>query len=207
MKRKKESRVLVNKPIVETNIVEQIAGPQIKLAVWDALFEDNNKGIVRIDPSKMLEANLRSGDIVEISSGSKLTTATAYKDDSFRENKNIIRMDRNTKDNCQSNIGKMVGVRKALVREAKDVVILPSKRQMIKKEDLDSIKDFLIKRPVISGDVVTIPKAKLGSGWNNKILKDDDLGEYDFLRFIVKNTLPSGVVQISKATSLSLMRN
>ncbi len=64
----------------------------IKLKVAEAIQDDVNKGIVRVDSSFMREIDVRPGDIVEIE-GTRKTVAIADRAYPGDIGLNIIRMD------------------------------------------------------------------------------------------------------------------
>src|SRR3989339_197086 len=91
---------------------------EIKLKVAEAIQDDVNKGIVRIDNSFMQQIGARVGDIVEIEGERKTVAITdrAYPGDIGL---NIIRMDGIVRRNSKTGIGELVAVRKADFKEAK----------------------------------------------------------------------------------------
>jgi transitional endoplasmic reticulum ATPase len=95
---------------------------ELKLKVAEAIQDDVNKGIVRIDSNLMHDIDIRPGDIVEIEGERKTVGITdrAYPGDIGL---NIIRMDGIIRRNSKTGIGESVVVRKADVKEAKKVII------------------------------------------------------------------------------------
>ena len=102
----------------------------LKLKVAEAIQDDVNKGIVRIDSSFMHELGIRPGDIIEIK-GERVTVAIADRAYPGDIGLNIIRMDGLVRRNAKSGIGEIVDVKKAAVVEAKKVVIAPQRKGIV----------------------------------------------------------------------------
>ena len=93
---------------------------ELKLKVAEAIQDDVNKGIVRIDSSFMHELGIRPGDIIEIKGERKTVAITdrAYPGDIGL---NIIRMDGLIRRNAKAGIGEIISIKKGSVIEAKKV--------------------------------------------------------------------------------------
>ena len=128
----------------------------IKLKVSEAMQDDVNKGVVRIDSGFMKQIGVREGHFVEIK-GQRTTLGIvdrAFPGDIGLPN---IRMDGLMRRNSRSGIGEYVEVKKAEVKEAKKVTIALAKEGMILNTNNPSIfKMGLLGRPVIKGDIVSI---------------------------------------------------
>jgi len=98
---------------------------ELRLKVAEAIQDDVNKGIVRIDNSFMLQIDIRPGDIVEIE-GERKTVGIADRAYPGDIGLNIIRMDGIIRRNSKTGIGESVVVRKADVKEAKKVTVAPA---------------------------------------------------------------------------------
>ena len=81
-------------------------GNEIKLKVAEAIQDDVNKGIVRIDSGFMQQAGIRPGDIVEIT-GERTTVAIADRAYPGDIGLNIIRMDGIVRRNAKTGIGEL----------------------------------------------------------------------------------------------------
>jgi transitional endoplasmic reticulum ATPase len=90
------------------------------LKVAEAVQDDVNKGIVRIDAGFMHRINARPGDIIEIS-GERKTVALADRAYPGDIGLNIIRMDGITRRNAKTGIGEIVKIKKIEVKEAKKI--------------------------------------------------------------------------------------
>ncbi len=131
-----------------------VAG-EIKLKVAEAVQDDVNKGIVRIDSNYMKQINVRSGDIVEIQ-GQKKTVAIADRSYPGDIGLNIIRMDGLIRRNGKTGIGEVVAVRKANVKEAKKITIAPAREDVIIRANPVIFKQGLLGRAVVKGDIVSL---------------------------------------------------
>ena len=91
---------------------------EIKLKVAEAVQDDVNKGIVRIDTGFMHQISIRPGDFVEMQ-GQRVSVGIADRAYPGDIGLNIIRMDGIVRRNAKSGIGEVVRVKKAEVKEAK----------------------------------------------------------------------------------------
>ena len=128
---------------------------EIKLKVAEAIQDDVNKGIVRVDSSFMREIGVRPGDIVEIE-GERKTVGIVDRAYPGDIGLNIIRMDGITRRNAKTGIGEFVKVRKAVVKEARRVVIAPAKKGIRVQASPGIFKQGLLGRAVVKGDIVGI---------------------------------------------------
>ena len=139
-------------------------------------------GRARIDHQTRMNLDLSIGDVIEIE-GTKTTAAVVWRAHPTDEGKGMIRIDNLTRKNAGTGLGERVKIRKADVKEAKEVSLAPliSKGQQIQfGSGIDNlIKKGLLKRPLTKGDNVIIPGIALfGSS----------------LPFIIINTSPHGIV-------------
>ncbi len=184
--------------MTEENTKDRI--DEVKLKVAEAVQDDVNKGIVRIDSKFQRILGVRPGDIVEIE-GERKTLAIvdrAYPSDFGLE---IVRMDGLLRKNAKVSIGDFVIVRRAEVKPAKKVVISPTSNVVI-QGSLGIFKKGLLGRPVYQGDIISISsgnKKRKSVGSSNPLFSDFfNLFEEDFLgfnlgnlRFKVVNTKPN----------------
>src|SRR3990167_10546544 len=105
---------------------------EIKLKVMEAVQDDVNKGIVKIDSTFMKQIEVNPGDIVEIL-GERRTAAIVDRAYPGDIGLNIIRMDGNTRRNAKTSIGELVTIEKAEVKPAKKVVIAPAHQGVLIK--------------------------------------------------------------------------
>jgi transitional endoplasmic reticulum ATPase len=130
-----------------------------KLKVMEAVQDDVNKGIVKIDSSFMRIIGVNPGDIVEIK-GERTTAAIvdrAYPGDIGLK---IIRMDGNIRKNAKTSIGEMVGIKKASVKVATKISIAPAHKGVMIKASPQLFKQGLIGKALVKGDIVSLGRAK-----------------------------------------------
>ncbi|RLI05157.1 AAA family ATPase [Candidatus Bathyarchaeota archaeon] len=158
---------------------------QIQLKVASATQRDAGRNIVRIDPTIMRKIGVNTGDVVQIE-GKKTTTAVvwpAYKEDNGLD---IIRMDGITRSNANVSIGDTVTVKKAEVKPASKITLAPTTPIRFDEGFEEYLQQYLVGRPVVKGDNIVV--GVLGQP----------------LQFIVVNTQPSGVVQVTPTTTVSI---
>lgn len=188
---------------------------EIQLKVAEAIQDDVNKGIVRVDSNFMREINVRPGDIVEIA-GEKKTVSIVDRAYPGDIGLNIIRLDGITRRNAKTGIGEMVKLKKADVKEAKRVTIAPAKKGIIVKASPIIFKHGLLGRAVIKGDIVSLggtnrrKSAMSSSPFFDEIFEmlDEEFpggvgfGGFSDLKFIVIDTNPKQAVFISETTEV-----
>jgi transitional endoplasmic reticulum ATPase len=128
---------------------------EIKLKVAEAIQEDINKGIVRIDTAFLKQIDVRPGSIVEIV-GERTTVGIADRALPGDMGLNIIRTDPLIRRNAKTSIGDIVSIRKADVKEAKSVTIAPAREGILIKASPEIFKQGLLGRPVVKGDMVSL---------------------------------------------------
>ncbi|MCF7861052.1 CDC48 family AAA ATPase [Candidatus Woesearchaeota archaeon] len=184
---------------------------EIEVKVVEAIQDDVNKGIVRIDSALMHEINARPGDIVAIK-GKRETVAIvdrAYPGDIGLK---MIRMDGIIRRNSGTGIGEPVKVSKADVEEGKKVIVAPSRKDIMIKISNNILKQGLLGRAVIKGDLVSLGGAmrrKDAMSTNPfyddvfKMFDDVNMGfGFGDLKFIVANTDPKKPVLIAENTEV-----
>lgn len=187
----------------------------IKLKVMEALQEEAYKGVVRIDSETMKEIGVRPGDVLEIEGGRKTVGIVdrAYPTD---VGQTVIRMDGIVRRNAKTGIGENVIVRKANVKEAKNLTIAPSQQNVMIKADGRVFKRGLLGRAVSKGDVVALGgaqrrrRAMTESPFFEDIFNvnvDDLMGHFSFgnLKFIIVDTKPKQPVIITENTDLKVL--
>ena len=105
---------------------------EVRLKVMEAVQDDVNKGIVKIDSAFMKQMEVNPGDIVEIK-GERSTAAIVDRAYPGDIGLNIIRMDGNIRRNARTSIGEMVTIVKADIKPGKKISLAPvTKGVMIK---------------------------------------------------------------------------
>ncbi len=185
---------------------------EVKLKVAEAIQDDVNKGIVRIDNSFMQQIGVRVGDIVEIE-GEKKTVAIADRAYPGDIGLNIIRSDGIIRRNAKTGIGELVKVRKGDVKEAKKVIIAPAKKGVMIRAPPDIFKQGLLGRAVVKGDLVSLggTRRRRTTMMDNpffddvfSILGNEVVPGFGFgdLKFVVADTNPKQAVIISDQTQV-----
>ncbi|WP_010477530.1 CDC48 family AAA ATPase [Thermococcus zilligii] len=184
---------------------------EIKLRVAEALKVDVGRGIVRFDRSYQKKLGVAAGDIVELV-GSRSTAAivaNAHPDDRGLD---IIRMDGYLRKNAGVSIGDYVTVRKAQVQEAKKVVLAPAQKGVLLQIPGDLVKQSLLGRPVVKGDIVVASSRGETGYYGGSPLDDLIRGIFESmpiafgeLKFVVVNTVPKGIVQITYNTEVEVL--
>ncbi|MDK2983941.1 MAG: transitional endoplasmic reticulum ATPase [Thermococcaceae archaeon] len=183
---------------------------EIKLRVAEALKRDVGRGIVRFDRKYQKQLGVEPGDIVELE-GERKTAAiveNAHPDDKGLD---IIRMDGYIRRNAGVSIGDYVTIRKAEVQEAKKVVLAPAQRGVYLQIPGELVKRNLLGRPVVKGDLI------VASGRETEFYTGSPFDElfrgffeslplgFGELKFIVVNTIPKGIVQITYNTEIEVL--
>jgi transitional endoplasmic reticulum ATPase len=193
-----------------------MAEQEIKLKVAEAIQDDVNKGIVRIDGGFMQQAGIRRGDIVEIIGG-RQTVAIADRAYPGDIGLNIIRMDGIIRRNAKTGIGEIIKVKKAVVKEAKKIIIAPAKKGIMIQASPMVFKQGLLGRAMVKGDIVVMG----GSSRRRSPIMDNPsfdsfdifnlmeessfgfgLGGFGELKFMVVDTNPKQAVIISEQTEV-----
>ncbi len=190
-----------------------MAEKEIRLKVAEAIQDDVNKGIVRIDSNFMKQIDLRVGNIVELE-GERKTVGIVDRAYPGDIGLNIIRMDGLTRRNARTGLGEMVIIRKADVKEAKKVVIAPAKKEMtVKIFQPDVLKQSILGRAVVKGDLLSLG----GTGRRRTAMRQSHsfedifdifeeeimgLGALAEMKFVVVDTLPKMAVVITDQTDV-----
>ena len=185
-----------------------------KLKVMEALQEEAYKGIVRIDSDTMKKIGVRPGDIIEIEGGRQTVGIIdrAYPSD---VGQSIIRMDGILRRNAKTGIGENVIVRKAEVKEAKNITIAPSQKGVMIQAHPDIFKRGLLGRAVVKGDIIALGgtrsrrRTMVDSPFFdifNDVLEEGMFGNFGFssLKFIVADANPKQAVIITESTDIKV---
>src|SRR3989338_5945788 len=132
---------------------------ETRLKVMEAVQDDVNKGIVKIDSSFMREIGVAPGDIVEIK-GERTTAALVDRAYPGDIGLNIIRMDGNSRRNARTSIGEMILVKKAEVKPAKKVFIAPAHKGVMIKASSELFKQGLLGKALMKGDLVSLGRTR-----------------------------------------------
>ncbi|MEM4258395.1 MAG: CDC48 family AAA ATPase [Candidatus Thermoplasmatota archaeon] len=163
---------------------------EVNLKVAEAFQQDVGYGRARIDHQTRIDLDLSIGDVIEII-GTKTTAASVWRAHPSDEGKRIIRIDNLTRKNAGTGLGERVRIKRAEVREAREVILAPLMPEGQRIEfgmGIDVIiRKNLLRRPITKGDEITVPGiAFFGNA----------------LPFIILDTSPNGIVAISERTIL-----
>ena len=132
----------------------------VSLKVAEAIQDDAYKGIVRVDSTFMKELDVSSGDVIEID-GERKTSAIVDRSYPGDIGLGLIRMDGLIRRNARTGLGETVKIKKILdVKEAKKVVLAPSKKGVVIRASPNTFKRSLLGRVVQKGDVVSLGGVK-----------------------------------------------
>jgi transitional endoplasmic reticulum ATPase len=131
----------------------------VKLKVMEAVQDDVNKGIVKIDSGYMKQIGVNAGDIVEIK-GERTSAAIVDRAYPGDIGLNIIRMDGNIRRNTRTSIGEMVEVSKADVTPATKISIAPAHKGVMIKASPQLFKQGLLGKALVKGDVVSLGRGR-----------------------------------------------
>ncbi len=175
--------------------------PGLRLKVAEAVQDDVNRGLVRIDSVLLKKLGLNSGDIVEIEGGRK-TVGIVDRSYPGDINLGIVRMDPNIRRNAKTSLGDIVTIRKTAVAEAKKVIIAPARKDFMIKAPPEMFKHGLLGKAFVKGDVVSITSLRRRQSLGQNPFFDDmvsalsdsqigfGIGTFGDLKFIVTNVQP-----------------
>ncbi len=188
---------------------------ELSLKVAEAIQDDVNKGIVRVDSNLMREIDVRPGDIVELE-GSRKTVAIVDRAYPGDIGLNLVRMDGLIRKNAKTSIGEHVKVRAIKIEQAKKVIIAPAREGIIVRASPSLFKQGLLGRAVGKGDIISLGGTKRrrttmsGSPFFEDIfstmIEPGRFGGFGFgdLKFVVAETNPKKPVLITEATEVVL---
>jgi transitional endoplasmic reticulum ATPase len=132
--------------------------PQIDESIQLVVIEgfQVGRGVARIDPSDMARLGCQPGDIILIT-GSRTTAAKVVPSAIVDRGQQTIQMDSQVRQNSASGLGERITVRKARVKTAEKVTLLPlSGGAPIQESDLQYIARYLVGLPVTIGDLLRV---------------------------------------------------
>jgi len=180
---------------------------ELKLKVIEALQDDVNKSIVRIDSNFMQQIGVRPGDVIKIT-GERETVSIVDRAYPGDIGLNIIRMDGITRRNAKTGIGEVVKITKADVKEAKKIIIAPASKGIMINAPPQIFKQGLLGKPVVKGDIVSLggTRKRREYGGMNDIYEAISESMVGFglgsLKFVVADSNPKQAVIISELTDV-----
>ncbi len=188
-----------------------MAEKELKLKVAEAIQDDVNKGIVRIDTGFLNEIDVRPGDIVELE-GERKTVAIADRAYPGDIGLNIIRMDGIIRKNSKTGIGEIIRLRKADIKEGKKVIIAPARKGIMIRASPEIFKQGLLGRAVTKGDIVSLGGTRRRRSTMMEspffedvfsILDESAMGfGFGDIKFIVVDTAPKQPIIITEQTEV-----
>src|SRR5436853_4490282 len=114
------------------------------------------RGVARIDPADIARLGCQPGDIVMITGG-RTTAAKVVPSALVDRGQQTIQMDSQVRQNSASGLSERITIRKAKVRNAEKVTLLPlSGGAPIQESDLQYIARYLVGLPVTIGDLLRV---------------------------------------------------
>lgn len=174
---------------------------EIRLKVMEAVQDDVNKGIVKIDSTFMKQIEVNPGDVVEIA-GERKTAAIVDRAYPGDIGLNIIRMDGNVRKNARTSIGELVTILKADVKPAQKVSIAPVNKGVMIKASSELFKQGLLGKALVKGDIVSLGRSRrrnypfhdnnANDVGNIFSMMESQFAGYGFgtLKFMVVDTIP-----------------
>lgn len=129
---------------------------EIHLRVSEASRRDVGRGIARIGSEARERLNLSPGDVVEIS-GKRSTVAIVWPLHPAGGQGDILQIDGYIRRNAGVSIGETVTVRKADIKNARQVSLAPFQPLRFGRDFVHYVKERLVGRPMARGDVVSVP--------------------------------------------------
>ncbi|MDA8218949.1 MAG: CDC48 family AAA ATPase [Dehalococcoidales bacterium] len=127
--------------------------PEASLRVTEALLEDVDSGVVRIDPADLSRIGVLPGDVVVVT-GKRSTVARAEPAPPFSCGRRLIHLDGTLRENAQASLDDKVTVRRSAARVAQTVLLAPAEPVSYGPQDLSRLRALLDGLAVIAGDQV-----------------------------------------------------
>lgn len=185
----------------------------LKLKVAEAIQDDVNKGIVRVDSTFMRELGIRPGDIVEIE-GQRKTVAIVDRAYPGDIGLSIIRMDGLIRKNAKTSIGELISVKKTVVTPAKRIVVAPAREGIVVRASPGFFKQGLLGRALVKGDIISLggTRRRRTALSQNPFFPDEVFGMleemnmmgfgFGDLKFVVADTNPKAAVIVTEQTEI-----
>jgi len=121
------------------------------------------RGVARIDPADISRIGCQPGDVVMVTGG-RTSAAKLVPMAPADRGRQTIQMDSQVRQNSASGLGERITVRKAKVRPAEKVTLLPlNAGAPIQESDLQYIARYLVGLPVVIGDLLRVGMPAAGS--------------------------------------------
>jgi transitional endoplasmic reticulum ATPase len=159
--------------------------PQLRVA--ESKQRDVGKRRARINHEVMNMLEIAPGDVIELV-GKQRTVATAWPADEDDIDKDVIRIDGQTRKNTGVGLNDLVTVTKADAKPARSIVLLPMGGKIaVDREFCEFVKNRLKAIPLIEGDEISV--VVLGNSMD----------------FRVQRVVPKGIIRIEVSTKLNIL--
>jgi transitional endoplasmic reticulum ATPase len=159
----------------------------LQLRVAESKQRDVGKRRARLSHEVMNSLEIAPGNVIEVS-GKHKTAATAWPADDDDVEKDLIRIDGQTRKNAGVALNDLVLVRKADAKPARSVTLLPMGGKIsADKEFCDFVKNRLKGFPLMEGDEISV--VILGNSMD----------------FKVQGVMPKGIIKIEGSTRLNIL--
>jgi len=134
---------------------QEAAGDSLMLRVAEALLEDVDQGVVRIDPYDLARIGALPGSVVAIT-GERRTAAIARALPPHLHGTHQILMDGMTRENARAVVGERVRVTTPQAEPAKTVLVEPLDGGSFGPQEIADIREWMSGRAVMYGDRLKI---------------------------------------------------
>lgn len=161
---------------------------KLSLKVAEALPNDVGRGLVRLDPQDLIKLEANIGDVVEIA-GKRATVARAMPAYVAQRGQSLVQMDGIVRLNTGAGLDEHVVVRRVQAQPAQSLVLSATEkgRAVLATSQAHYLARLLDGIPVIDGDRVRV-----------------NLFGARAESFVVAQTVPSGAVLVTPATTIRL---
>ncbi|HYY67383.1 MAG TPA: AAA family ATPase, partial [Nitrososphaeraceae archaeon] len=161
---------------------------KIQLRVAEAKHRDVGKRRARIDMLSMDKLGIKAGEVVELI-GKRSTPVTAWPGESQENDRDIIRIDGQTRKNVGVGLNDFLTVRKIHSKAAKSVFLIPLGPNTISadSEFREFVKNRLRGFPINEGDEISV--GVLGNS----------------IDFVIHRIVPRTISRIAKSTKINIV--
>src|SRR3989338_5986543 len=198
-------------PVAETP--RPPARKEVKLKVAEAMQDDVNRGIVRLDSAIMKDLGINQGSVVELE-GSRKTIAIALRAFPADIGLALVRMDGLVRRNAGTTISEYVTIRSCQAKAAKTISLAPVQKGVIFQAHPSIFKRALLDRPVRKGDIISLGgnrrRRTVSSGNFEDIFRLAFEDEFNLafgfadIKFLILNSSPKESVVITADTEIDL---
>lgn len=162
--------------------------PKIQLRVAEAKHRDVGKRRARIDTLSMDRLGIKPGEVVELI-GKRSTPVTVWPCESQENDRDIIRIDGQTRKNVGVGLNDFLTVRKIRSKAAKSVFLIPLGPNAISadSEFREFVKNRLRGFPINEGDEISV--GVLGNS----------------IDFVIQRIIPRTISRIAKSTKVNIV--